>query len=301
VSTLEPARAAASIPALRDEPRTQTHAHAGLGFGLIALGFGLAVNSLIGPFVTGAFDFHVTETLLNQMIGLDAISLVVVAPLSVAAGGLALRGHVAGPALALGVGPYTAYMFVQYTLGPDYLGLPGNSQLLFPLYLALFTLGWIVSLMAWCTLDVARLPRSQRRDRLVGRVVLPVLGFLAFFRYVPALADAMSSNPENRGYLAGPTFFWAIALMDLGVFLPATIAACVGLVRGTTWAHKALYTSVGWFALVGPAVAGMAIAMYADDDPNASAASVASMTALGLVFALLAAFLYRPLFRRIAT
>ena len=104
-------------------------------------------------------------------------------------------------------------------------------------------------------------------------------------------------EPEDPGYLAGPTFSWAIALLDLGVFLPATVAACAGLVRGAPWAHKALYTVVGWFGLVGPAVAGMAIAMYANGDPNASGANVVFMTALGLVFAALAVFLYRALFR----
>jgi hypothetical protein len=74
----------------------------GLGFGLIALGIGLAANSLLGPLVGEAVDFHVTETLRNQMIGLDAVSLFVVAPLSVAAGLLVLRGHVVpGVAFAL--------------------------------------------------------------------------------------------------------------------------------------------------------------------------------------------------------
>jgi hypothetical protein len=114
---------------------------------------------------------------------------------------------------------------------------------------------------------------------------------------VPALADAMSRTPQDAGYLAGPTFFWTIALLDLGVFLPATIAACVGHVRGVDWAHKAMYTVVGWFAIVGPAVAGMAIAMEANDDPVSSGAVTVFMTLLGAVFAAIAVVLYRPLFK----
>lgn len=188
-------------------------------------------------------------------------------------------------------------MFVQYIVGPEYERLPGNNELLFPLYLVLFALGWIVALAAWNAFDVERLPPSPRRDRLVGRVVLPLLAFFAFSRYVPALADWMSSRPEDPGYLAGPTFSWAIAMLDLGIFLPATIVACVGLVRGTPWGHKALYTIVGWFGLVGPAVAAMAITMYANDDPNAYGTNVVFMTALGLAFAVFALFLFRPLFQ----
>lgn len=150
--------------------------------------------------------------------------------------------------------------------------------------------------MAWNAFEVELLPRSVKRDRLVGRVVLPVLAFVAFFRYIPALIDWMSSHPEDAGYLAGPGFSWAIAMLDLGVFLPATVAACVGLARGTPWAQKALYLVVGWFGLVGPAVAAMAISMYVNDDPNASVGNAIFMVTLGLAFAALAVVLFRPLF-----
>lgn len=279
-------------------PAPSSAARSWLGAGLILLGVCLAANSLIGPLVAGALEFHVTETLLNQMIGLDAVSLLVVAPLAVVAGVLVLRGHRAGPPLALGIGAYTAYMLVQYVLGPDYLHLPGDSQLLFPLYLVLFVLGWAVALGGWLLLEPGSVPAARRRERLVGRAVLPALAFLAFFRYLPALADAMSAQPTDGGYLAGPGFFWTIALLDLGVFLPATVAACVGLVRQTPWRHRALYLVVGWFALTGPAVAAMAIAMELNGDPNASGGVTALMVSLGLLFTLLAVLLYRPLFSR---
>jgi hypothetical protein len=127
--------------------------------------------------------------------------------------------------------------------------------------------------------------------------VLAILGFVTFFRYVPALADWVSAAPEDEVYLAGPGFAWAIALLDLGVFLPATVAACFGLFRGTAWAQKLAYAVVGWFGLVGPAVAAMAITMYANDDPNASGGSTLFMAALGLAFAALAVVVFRPLFR----
>jgi hypothetical protein len=283
----------------RDRGRSANNAAParGLAVGLIAIGVVLAAVALLGPFGTGVIDYHVTETLRNQTIGLDAVSLLVVGPLSLLAAFLVVRRDVTGPALALGIGAYTSYMLVQYILGPEYERLPGNNELLFPLYLALFALGWIVALAAWNELEVERLPQQPRRDRVLGRVVLPLLALLAFGRYLPALVDWMSSTPEDKGYLAGPTFSWAIAMLDLGVFLPATVAACVGLVRGTRWAYKALYLVVGWFGLVGPAVAAMAITMYVDDDPNSSGASALFLTTLGLLFAVLALSVYWPLFR----
>jgi hypothetical protein len=69
-------------------------------------------------------------------------------------------------------------------------------------------------------------------------------------------------------------------------------------VQQRAWAARALYTVVGWFGLVGPAVAAMAIAMVADDDPNASTGNAVLMSALGLVFLVLALVVYRPLLRR---
>jgi hypothetical protein len=267
-----------------------------LAAGLVVIASGLAGVALLGPLAAEVIDYRVTETLRNQTIGLDAVSLFVVAPLALLAAMLALRGHVAGPALALGIGAYTTYMFVQYLLGPDYAHLPGNNERLFPLALLLFASGWAVALAAWRSVAVERIARPRRRELLIGRVVLPVLGFLAFVRYLPAVGDAMSSTPKDEGYLAGPSFFWAIAMLDLGVFLPLTAIACFGLVRGAPWAPKALYTVVGWFGLVGPAVAAMAVTMYINDDPNASAGSGLFMTGLGVAFALLAIVLYRPLF-----
>lgn len=270
-------------------------AGAWLAAGLVATALGLAAAALLGPLASGLVHYRVTETLRNQTIGLDAVSLFVVSPLSLVAAALVLRNRVAGFALALGIGAYTSYMFVQYVLGPDYTQLAGNNERLFPLCLALFAAGWIVALAAWTRIDTGAVQSSRGRDRLLGRVVLPVLGVLAFARYLPALADTMRSTPENAGYLAGPSFFWTIALLDLGVFLPLTVATCAGLLRDAAWAHKALYLLVGWFGLVGTAVAAMAIAMSANHDPSASAAGTGFAVALGAAFVGLAVSVFRPL------
>jgi hypothetical protein len=149
-------------------PPMTARPHPWLAFGLFGLAAGLATVSLLGPLVSGIIEYHVGETLRNQTIGLDAVGLAVVAPLAVVAGRLALRGHAAGPALGLGIGTFTTYMFVQYILGPDYLGLPGNNELLFPLYLALFALGWVVALTAWHALDAERLRRPPNQARLLA-------------------------------------------------------------------------------------------------------------------------------------
>lgn len=269
-----------------------------LGYGLIALGAGLAVLSLLGPVGFEVIQYRVSETLRNQTIGLDAVSLALVAPVAGAAGVLALRRRPAAPVLALGPAAYSAYMLVQYVLGPDYLRRPGNNERFFLVYLALFVLAGAIGLRAWNAIDLGRLPPLRApRARLLGHVLLPLAGLLVFARYLPVLLDAARANPLGSDYNAGPTFFWTIALLDLGVALPTLIAASVGLVRASAWAPKALWVLVGWLALVGPAVAGMATVMYANNDPNASAAMLATMIGLAIGLVALAAFVFLPLFR----
>jgi hypothetical protein len=288
----------ASTSAVRSEPRAIAHADLGLGLGLIALGLGLAVLSLLGPLALDVIDYRVSETLRNQTIGLDLISLVLVAPVAIGVGVLALKRHAAAPLLALGPSAYAVYMLIQYVLGPEYLRLPGNNERFFLLYLVLFVLGGALGIRAWSTVDLDRIPTMpRRRARLLGGVVLPIAGVVVFARYIPALLDVTSSQPQAGDYKAGPTFFWTIALLDLGIGLPTLIAASVGLLRDRAWAPKALYVVVGWLALVGPAVAAMAISMYVHDDPNASLGLVALMTTLGIGLAALAAFLCWPLLR----
>src|SRR5690242_16036390 len=49
---------------------------------LALLTVGLATVALLGPLASGVIEYHLTETLRNQMIGLDAVALFVVAPLA---------------------------------------------------------------------------------------------------------------------------------------------------------------------------------------------------------------------------
>ena len=116
-----------------------------LGWGLLALAAALAVNSILGPFAAGVVEYPVSETLGNQTIGLDAASLLVVAPILCALGLLALRGHTATPVLSLGPAGYVAYMFVQYVAGPDHRVSPP----VLGLQLGLFAGGWLLAGLAW--------------------------------------------------------------------------------------------------------------------------------------------------------
>jgi hypothetical protein len=119
---------------------------------------------------------------------------------------LVSRGHVAGAPIALGLGAYTAYMLVQYVVGPDYAHLPGHNERLFPLMLVLFVLGWSVALSAWQAIDLTRLPRSERQERLLVRVVLPILAGARVLALAAGAGRRHERGATGRRYLAGPGF-----------------------------------------------------------------------------------------------
>ncbi len=263
-----------------------------------ALGMGLAVNALLGPLATGVVVYHYGPSMTYQGIGLDAVALGLAAPLALVAAELTRRGHRAGPVLALAPASFAAYMMPQYVVGPDYLGLAGNNQRAVPFDLVLFILSVAVFLGAWRAQSDE--PTGRREgDRVLPWVLVGVAAFIGLGRWLPSLADAMRDHPVGATYLDNPTAYWLVAFLDLGVVVPAAVAAAVGLWRGSSWARTAAWAVVGWFSLVPASVAAMAVTMQLRHDPLATLASTLVLTSVGLVLTLAAAFLYVSLLRRL--
>ena len=276
----------------RSEPIEPIRRHRWLGIALIALGMGLIANSLLGPLIADAIDYPLSESLLNQTIGLEAVSLLLVAPLCLFSGVLAMRGHTIAQLVAFGPATYAPYMFLQYVIGPEYRYYSG----VLPLHLSLFILGTGIAVAAWAAVDLERLPRMARRSERRYGVLLMAFAVFIVSRYLPALSAALHGEPLAAEFRQDVSMYWSIFLLDLGIAVPATIATAVALIRGAEWGRKALYAVFGWFALVPPSVAAMAMVMVVNDDPNASAEQALVFAVTALVFAALAVRLYRPLF-----
>lgn len=273
--------------------RPQTGARPRRPFGvlLFVLAGVLVLNSVLGPLVTGVIDYPIAETVRNQLIGLELVSLSLVVPLSVVAGFLAVRGHRAAGVLGFGPAAYTAYMFAQYVLGPEYRTY--NLAVLFDA--AVFSLSAAIAVLAWAGTDSTRLPVLTRaRERWYGGLLLALAAFVAS-RYLGAVTS--TGSPIAAEFAESPTFYWTIVLLDLGVVVPATVVAGVALIRGARAAHTALYAILAWFALVPPSVAAMGVAMVVNDDPYASVTQTAVLGGVSVLFVAMAAWIYRPALR----
>lgn len=259
-----------------------------LGWGLVVLGAGFALNSLLGPFLTDQIDYPVSETMRNQTIGLDAATLLVVAPVTIAVGVLTMRGHRAGPVLALAPTSYGAYVFVQYIAGPDHLTYPN----VLILQLLLFGGSWLLTAAAWTR---AKRSRVETMSRWHGYVAW-LLGGFVLLRYVPGLAASFTNEALPDEVTGDPAMYWLIVLLDLGVFVPVAVLAGIGLFRDRSWAPLLYGGLVGWFTLVTVAVGAMSIAMIANDDRYASTGQLGLFVVVGVLMTAYAAVVYRPLF-----
>lgn len=262
-----------------------------LPVGLFALAAGLAVNSAIGPLGVDLVDYPLTETLRNQTIGLDAATMFLVAPVAVGAGLLLRRRHCLGPILAVVVGSYTAYMYLQFVVGPDYTHYPGTL----PLQMGLFIIGGAVAIQGWELAGQAGPRPLAPRARSRHSIALFALAGFVILRYLPAIPAAFANETIPEGSLGDPAMFWSIFLMDLGVFVPVVLATAVGLRRGSQWALRSLYLVVGWFVLVSLAVLAMSVVLVVNDDPYATSAQIALFGVAATVVVAYAAHLLRPL------
>ena len=264
-----------------------------LAIALGLLGLGLALNALLGPLAVDAVDYELSESLRSQAIGLEAFSLAVVVPLCLLAAVLVYQARPAGAVMAVGPAAYAAYMIVQYIVGPDY----DRYAMVVLFHLGLFVLSGFVAVRAWGRIEAGHLPAMRNPVRRRHAALLLSLTAFVVLRYVPSLLGSLTEEPLPEEFAQEPAFFWTIFLMDLGLVVPLAAATAVRLRRGVPEATKAMYGLVGWFALVPPSVASMAVVMLVNDDPNASAASVAVFGVAAAAFAAYAVRLYRPLLK----
>ncbi len=172
-----------------------------LGLGLAGLAAALATNSLLGPLAADRIDYPVSPSMRNQTIGLDAVGLLVVAPLLALVGGLALMGRRRAGVAALGPTAWVAYMLVQYVAGPPRLAYPP----VLVLQLGLFAGAWLLALQAW-RLTTATAPPAGDLPRWHG-IVSAAMGGFVLLRYLPGLAGSATGEPLPSAPAADPAMY----------------------------------------------------------------------------------------------
>ena len=260
------------------------------GFWQLLLSAVLLLNSLLGPLVLGVVSYPITGSTENQLIGLELVTLFLVVPWAAVAGVAALRGHASAPVLGFAPAAYAAYMFVQYVLGPEY----DRSSVTVLAQVGIFVLAAGLTVASWSLSQATPVPVLRAAQRTRNGWGLLALAAFVLLRYTGTIRGAFSGEPLGAELAEEPTFFWSIVLLDLGIVVPCTVAAGVALLRGASVGRRALYAVVGWFALVPPSVASMALVMWVRDDPHASLATVVLLGVASIAFGAFAWHTLRP-------
>ena len=167
----------------------------GRGFAVLCMSVaaGLVANSVCGPLVLDLIDYPFAATIENQLIGLELVSVFLVAPHCLAAGVLALRGHPATGPLAFGPAAYTAYMLVQYVVGPEYAAYVPAAVL----QLVLFVLSLVLAVWAWSRSAALGAAIPANRRRAYGLALLALAGFV-LSRYASGLVGGFGAHADPR-------------------------------------------------------------------------------------------------------
>lgn len=265
---------------------------------LAATAVAIAAAAMVGPVGLDLLRYRTSDTTLNQLLGSDAAALVVVAPLALGAALLAARRHPAAPLLATGIGGYAVYTYAQVIIGQEYLRLPGNVERFFPLLLTVFLLAEALVILGWRATPAHLPPPSPRLARTAGVTLLLVAAFLVFGLHLRSMLIAWQDPAQLTEYASSPTPFWMVKLMDLGIIVPAAVAAGIGVLRHAAWARRMMYALLTGYSCLAVSVASMAMVMLVNGDPDASPALAVGFGSFALVFVALTVALYRPLFRR---
>ena len=248
----------------------------------LVLAAGMTGAAILGPLVLGVIEFHVSSSARGQLVGGEVASLVLAAPIALAAGVLWLLDRPLGPMLAFAPALYAVYMYTQYVLGPEYQRYPGNNEYAFPLYAGLVLIGWILAARAWPEVKAAQLPPLSNGLRLSIAGVLLLSSALFAAAWLGGTVSLLRGAPP-AGYADDPTLFWLVRFMDLTLVIPAAVFTAVAVLRQWTWSTPAAIALVGFEALLVAAVAGMAAMMVVRHDPGASRPLAGATSALTLV------------------
>ena len=263
---------------------------------LALLALGMAVSAVLGPLVLGLLQYRTSPTTLNQLEGSDAAALVVLAPVTLVAAFLAARGHPAAPPLAAGVGVFALYTYAQVIVGQEYLRLPGNVERYFPLLLAVFVLAEAAVVLGWRSLPDQLPVLGLRVRRACALALFLVVLFLVVGLHLRTMLLAWQDPGRMTEYASSPTPFWLVKLMDLGIVIPGALVIGASLWRGAPWATRPAYVLLTGYTGLAVSVTAMAVLMDVRSDPDASLGLAVGFGVFALVFLVLLARLYRPLF-----
>lgn len=226
--------------------------------------------------------FYDTVSSAAQMQGNDLIALILGLPLLVISTVLAFRGSLRGRLLLTGTMGFFLYTYLSMSMLTAY-------NMLFLVYVVLFTMSLYAFILCMLSFDLADLPRhfpdSMPRGWIAG-VLFAVGGFL-FLAWIGRVVPELL-NPKTPAALENTTTR-VIQALDLSLIVPLAVLSGILLLRKNAWGYLLSSVAVLKGLTMALAVSTMAVNMALKGVPDSMAIMVPFLvlTAMNVAIAIL--------------
>jgi hypothetical protein len=256
--------------------------------GLLAIAAGLALIylSVQGPLIRGVITYKTAPGIIGQLVGQDAVNLVLLSPVLLAGGGLLLLRKPPAKYLLIATPLFLIYYVLSYTIGWEWSSpaYAGNSERYFFLYLFVLIAALIILLYA-----LAIFPKNvESRFKKSGLAVYSAVFTLFLLVFAGMWAwevQEVIATGTSRGYDIAPTAFWLVRVFDLGFSIPLGLVTVYLLWARPNRAFSVICLFYGFFFTQIVAVMAMGWMMFLKKDPTFLWRDLAVFSVLALIIA----------------
>jgi len=204
-----------------------------------------------------------TVSVMSMAMGQDLVTLVICVPILLASCYLISRGSIRGRLMWMGLMWMGALFYFTYTYAVASFMVSYNQ--LFLIYVALFSISLYTFLAGLLSLDVENIKASFSRAVTIkiAAVFSVIMGVLLALMWLQMIIASLLTGSDPSA-LTGYTTL-VVQAMDLGVIVPAAIAAGLLLLKGNEWGYALTSIVLIKASLLGTAILSMIVFMALND------------------------------------
>lgn len=240
-----------------------------VGFLAVATAALLVYLAVQGPLFLGAIRYKTHPLILNQLLGQDAVNLLLLSTLSLAGGVLLWLRRPLAKYLLLATPLYLIYFVLSYTIGWEWSSpaYAGNSERYFFHFLFILVAALVVMLYSLSVFPKDRIARFSRKGLAVYSVLLVLFLLIFAAMWMKEVFEVMARG-TTRAYDIAPTAFWMVRVFDLGFTIPLGLISVYLLWTRPASSFPVQFMFYGFFTTMVTAVVTMGAIMGFKHDPT---------------------------------
>jgi len=234
----------------------------------------LVALAALGPLGTEMIQYRSSQSGIWQIEGNDLANLVLMVPLLLAGGILALMGRDGAKYLLILTPVTLMYYGLSVGIGQEWSdpAIAGNVEDFFLLHLALIVGGLLLLVGSMSMFSPRDAPAFKPRGlRLFVGLTALFLVLFTFMWFSQVMEVQSVGDLADGSYSAAPTSFWAIRFLDLGISVPVGFLSLYLLMVQPKRAYHLVLLFFGFFVTTATAVNSMALLQLVHGDPAAQA------------------------------